>query len=50
MLDLKILAEKSLSVRTQRTTHGKLILVDLVDDEVEEIVHELILQTTDNAI
>jgi hypothetical protein len=32
-------------------TNDELILVDPVDEEeVEEIVHELILQTTDNAI
>jgi hypothetical protein len=35
-------------VRTQRT--NELILVDLVEDEdVEEFVHGLILQTSDNA-
>jgi hypothetical protein len=36
------------SVSTKRRTIDQLILVDPVDDE-EEIVHELILQTTDNA-
>ena len=44
---------KSGSVRLnkQRTTDPGSRLVDPVDDEdVEEIVHELILQTSDNAI
>ncbi len=36
------------SVRNERH-NDQLILVDRVDDEVEEIVHELILQTIDNA-
>jgi hypothetical protein len=41
MLDLKKLVENRRSVRNE-TTHGKLILIDPVDDEVEEIrVHKL---------
>ncbi len=39
---------KILSVRTQRNDTRQTDPVDLVDDEVEEIVHELILQTTNN--
>jgi hypothetical protein len=38
-----------LSVRNERTM-TKLILVDPVEEDVEELVHGLILQTSDNAI
>ena len=49
--DLKLWHKKSGFVRTQRTNNDQLILVDPVDDEdVEELVHGLILQTSDNAI
>jgi hypothetical protein len=46
----EILTEKSGSVRLNEHEHKLiLVLVDPVDDEdVEEIVHELILQTSDN--
>ena len=42
--------KKSGLVRTQRTNNDQLILVDPVEEDVEEFVHGLILQTSDNAI
>ena len=50
-LTWKFDTKKSGLVRTQRTNNDQLILVDPVEDEdVEEFVHGLILQTSDNAI
>jgi len=42
--------KKSGLVRTQRTNNDQLILVDPVEEDVEEFVHGLILQTSYNAI
>ena len=47
---LEIWHKKSGLVRTQRTNNDQLILVDPVEEDVEEFVHGLILQTSENAI
>ena len=47
--DLKILTQK-IRVSSSVTNNDQLILVDPVEEDVEELVHGLILQTSDNVI